>query len=106
MNLNKYEIYQQQSILNSHPTKLVVKMYDLIAQNCYRENGDKVNELLSELIHYLNFDYDISASLFEIYRFCQQLARESKFEEIIDVLNPLRETWEEVAQIELKKQAV
>ena len=104
--LSPDKIYQQQSVLNSHPTKLVVKMYDLIAQNCYREDGEKVNALLSELIHYLNFDYDLSAQLFEIYRFCQQLAKESKFEEVIEVLKPLRETWEEVAQIELKKQAV
>ena len=54
--LSPDKLYQQQSVLNSHPTKLVVKMYDLIAQNCYREDGEKVNALLSELIHYLNFD--------------------------------------------------
>lgn len=101
--LSYEKTYQRQSVLNSNPTKLVVKMYDLITQNCYLENGKKVNDLLSELIHYLNFDYELSASLFEIYRFCQQLAKESKFEEIVDILVPLRQTWEEVAEIEIKK---
>ena len=101
--LSYEKTYQQQSVLNSNPTKLVVKMYDLITQNCYLENGKKVNALLSELIHYLNFDYDLSAQLFEIYRFCQQLAKESKFDEIVEILITLRQTWEEVAEIEIKK---
>ena len=97
-------LYQRQSILNSHPTQLVVKMYDLIAKNCYLENKEQVNKLLAELIHYLNFDYDLSSSLFEIYSYCQRLSKESKFDEIIEILNPLRITWEEVSQVEMKKQ--
>jgi flagellin-specific chaperone FliS len=97
-------LYQRQSILNAHPTKLVVKMYDLIAKNCYLENKEQVNKLLAELIHHLNFDYDLSSSLFEIYSYCQRLNKDSKFEEIIEVLNPLRITWEEVSQVEIRKQ--
>lgn len=98
------KLYQRQTILNANPTKLVVKMYDLIAKNCYLENSEQVNKLLGELINHLNFDYDLSSSLFELYTYCQKLSRESRFDDIIKILDPLRITWEEVAQIETMKQ--
>ena len=95
--------YLKQSVLSLDPIKLVVKMYDLISQSCYREDKDKVIKLLSELIHHLNFEYDISTSLFGIYNYCQNLARESKFEEIQEIIEPLRITWQELAEIEINK---
>ena len=103
---NPYRAYQHQAVLDSNPTKLVVKLYDFIFQASYQKDEKRVRGLLSELIHNLNFDYELSGSLFQIYRYCQQLARDAKFDEIIDVLNPLRESWEVVAHEHIQRQAV
>jgi len=90
-------IYQQQSVKNASPLQLVVKMYDLLIQATYREDGQKVKEILSTLITGLNFDHEPADQLFAIYRYCQELARKNEFEQIREVMEPIRETWDEVA---------
>lgn len=89
--------YQRQAILNASPLQLVVKMYDLVIQATYREDDRKVREVLSGLIQGLNFDYEPAGQLFEIYRYCQNLSRKGRFEEIREILEPLRDTWEQVS---------
>ena len=89
--------YQRQAIMNASPLKLVVKMYDLVIQASYREDDRKVREILSGLIQGLNFDYEPAGQLFEIYRYCQDLSRKSRFDEIREILEPLRDTWEQVS---------
>ncbi|MCG8372578.1 MAG: flagellar protein FliS [Balneolales bacterium] len=96
---NAHLVYQRQAILNDSPLKLVVKMYDLLIQATYREDEKKVREILSGLIHGLNFDYEPAGQLFELYRFCQELARKEKYEDIREILTPLRDTWEEVSNM-------
>lgn len=90
-------VYQQQAVKEASPLQLIVKMYDLVIQNTYRENDQKVREILSTLIAGLNFDHEPADQLFSLYKYCQDLAREKKFEEIREVLEPIRDTWEEVA---------
>ncbi len=90
-------IYQRQAIMNASPLKLVVKMYDLLIQASYREDDKKVREILSGLIQGLNFDYEPAGQLFELYRYCQDLSRKHRFEEIREILEPLRNTWDEVS---------
>lgn len=90
-------VYQQQAVKNASPLQLVVKMYDLLIQASYREDGQKVKEILSTLIAGLNFDHEPADQLFAIYRYCQDLARKSEFEQIREVMEPIRETWDEVA---------
>lgn len=72
-------------------------MYDLAIQASYREDGQRFRDIMSELIHGLNFDYEPSPQLFEIYRYCQELSRKDRYEEVREILEPLRDTWEEVA---------
>ena len=90
--------YQKQAILNASPLKLVVKMYDLVIQASYREQDQRVREILSGLIQGLNFDYEPAGQLFEIYRYCQDLSRKGRYQEIREILEPLRDTWEQVSQ--------
>tara|TARA_Y100001935_G_scaffold217449_1_gene189780 strand:- start:234761 stop:235078 length:318 start_codon:yes stop_codon:yes gene_type:complete len=94
---NPQLVYQQQSVMDASPLKLVVKMYDLVIQASYREDDKKLRELLSALIQGLNFDYEPAGQLFEIYRYCQDLSRKKRFNEIREILEPLRDTWDEVA---------
>lgn len=89
--------YQTQSVKSASPLQLVIKMYDLTIQATYREDEKKVRDLLSALIHGLNFDYEPSEQLFSLYQYCQDLARKQEFEEIREVLEPLRSSWEEIA---------
>lgn len=97
MQQNPHLVYQKQSIMDSSPLKLVVKMYDLVIQATYREDDKKVREVISGLIQGLNFEYELAGQLFEIYKYCQTLSRQKKFEEIREILEPIRETWEEAA---------
>jgi len=94
---NPQLVYQQQSVKNASPLQLVVKMYDLVIQSTYREDEKKVRDILSTLITGLNFDYEPADQLFSLYRYCQELARKGKFSEIREVLEPLRDTWQEAA---------
>lgn len=94
---NPQLVYQEQSIKNASPLQLVVKMYDLAIQATYREDDKKVRDILSTLIAGLDFNHEPADQLFELYRYCQGLSRKKKFEEIRDVLEPLRDTWQEAA---------
>jgi len=94
---NPQLVYQKQSVLNASPLKLVVKMYDFAIQASYLEDGQKLKDILSTLIKGLNFDHEPAGQLYELYRYCQDLARKNQFDEVIEILEPLRDTWQEVA---------
>lgn len=72
-------------------------MYDLAIQATYKNDGKQFRSIMSELIAGLNFDYEPSGELFQIYRYCQELSRKDEYQEIRDILDPLRETWEEIS---------
>ena len=65
---NPQLVYQKQSVMNSSPLRLVVKLYDLAIQASYREDNQKMREVLSTLITGLNFDHDPATQLYELYR--------------------------------------
>lgn len=94
---NPQLIYQRQAVKDATPLQLVVKIYDLIIQATYREDGQRVRELLATLISGLNFDHEPADQLFALYQYCQGLSRKEDFEEIRNLLDPLREAWEELA---------
>lgn len=97
MNNNPQLAYQKQSVMNAPPLKLVVKLYDLAIQASYREDKDKMRDVLSTLIKGLNFDYEPADQLFELYRYCQELARKEQYTEFREILEPIRDSWEEAA---------
>ena len=72
-------------------------MYDFAIQASYLEDGQKLKDILSTLIKGLNFDHEPAGQLYELYRYCQGLARKNQFDEVIEILEPLRDTWQEVA---------
>ncbi|MEX0680356.1 MAG: flagellar export chaperone FliS [Balneolales bacterium] len=89
--------YQRQSVMNASPINLVSKLYDLAIQASYTGNEAKLREILSTLINGLNFNFEPADQLFSLYRYCQDLARNGKFEDIRTILEPLRDAWEESA---------
>jgi len=94
---NPQLLYQRQAILNASPLRLVVKLYDLLLQATFRKEQKRVRELLSTLIESLNFDYEPAENLFRLYQYCQDLARQERYEEIRDILEPLRDAWDQAA---------
>lgn len=94
---NPQLVYQHQAVKDASSLQLVVKMYDLIIQATYRQEEKRVRELLSALIHGLNFEHEPADQLFELYQYCQGLSRKEKYEEIREILGPLRDTWDQVA---------
>lgn len=97
MKENPQLIYEQQSVKNASPIQLVVKVYDLIIQATYREQAKRVRDLFSVLINGLDFDHEPADQLFALYRYCQDLSRKDDFDQIRDLIEPLRDTWAEVA---------
>ena len=89
--------------MDASPLKLVVKLYDLAIQASYREDDQRLREILSTLTKGLNFDHEPADQLFGIYRYCQDLSREGKFDEIREILEPLREAWEDSAMQSTKQ---
>ncbi len=86
--------YQRQSVMNASPLKLVIKLYDLAIQASYREDDQRLREILSTLIKGLDFNHEPADQLFNLYRYCQDLSREKKFDEVREILDPLRDAWE------------
>lgn len=96
------QVYQRQAIMNASPLQLVVKLYDLLLQATYREDQKRVREVLSTLIESLNFEHEPAEELFQLYQYCQDLARKEEYEEIREILDPLRDAWEEAANGSIK----
>lgn len=91
------KVYQRQSIMNASPIQLVVKLYDLLLQATYQKDQQQVQDVLSTLVESLNFDYEPADELFQLYQYCQDLARQEEYEEIREILEPLRDAWEQAS---------
>lgn len=87
--------YQRQAIKNASPTELIQKLYDFAIQACHQKDEERVQQVLSALIKSLNFDYEIAGELYNIYEYCQRQAKKGEFEEVRELLEPIREAWVE-----------
>ncbi|HLR76591.1 MAG TPA: flagellar export chaperone FliS [Balneolaceae bacterium] len=90
---NPQQEYQKQAIKNASPTELVTKLYDFAIRACYNEEKEQLQQVLGALIQSLNFDYEISETLYSLYEYCQRQAEKGEFEEIRELLEPVREAW-------------
>jgi len=61
--------------------------------------------VLNTLTESLNFDHEPAEELFQLYQYCQDLAREEDYEEIREILEPLRDAWEQAAKGQTEEQA-
>jgi len=86
--------YLENQILNSRPEELILKVYDFILLNIKKQNYDKANSGLIELIAALNFDYqDVSLGLFKLYNYCQNQIRKENWNEAKSIIQDLRDAW-------------
>lgn len=87
--------YQRQAIKNASPTELIQKLYDFAIQACHQQDKERLQQVLSALIKSLDFEYDIAGELYSLYEYCQRQAQKEEFEEVRELLEPVREAWEE-----------
>lgn len=92
---NPQREYQEQAIKNASPTELITKLYDFAIQACYQKNEGRLCQVLAALMQSLNFDYEISGTLFNLYDYCQRQAKQQQYDEVRELLEPVREAWVE-----------
>lgn len=90
---NPQREYQKQAIKNASPTELITKLYDFAIQACYQEDEDRLQQVLDALMQSLNFDYEISSTLYNLYEYCRRQAESKEFNEVRELLEPVREAW-------------
>lgn len=92
--LNQYLLKE---ILEATPQQLIIKLYDFAIVNCQRQNLEKTNAALQELINALRFEGDgvaeVANGLFKLYQFCQEQMRKKNHEVVYKILTELRDTW-------------
>lgn len=97
---NKANAYFVKEIMDSTRPQLLLKVYDFAITHCQRENIEKSNRAVSELINSLNFEDEeakgISIELLRLYQFVQESTRKGDFDVSIKILHELRNTWTEV----------
>jgi len=90
---NAHIEYQRQAITQASPEELVSKLYDMAIQACYKKDATRTKEILDALIKSLNFEYELSSTLYELYSYCKTVLEEQKFDEVRLLLEPIREAW-------------
>lgn len=94
---NQMNAYLAKEIMDASPQQLLIKVYDFAIVNCQRQNIEKTNKALQELINALRFDTDdvkeISLGLLKLYQFCQEEMRNRNFDIVLKILMDLRESW-------------
>lgn len=121
----QYETYQQNSVLTASPGELTLMLYNgclkfiHLAQKGIQEknievkhiNITKAQNILSELISTLNYDYSISSEMKRLYDYMISRLIEANIKndslilkEVEELITEFRDTWKEVLVINRKKQ--
>nr|WP_226678949.1 flagellar export chaperone FliS [Mesobacillus jeotgali] len=121
----QYETYQQNSVLTASPGELTLMLYNGClkfihqAQKAIQEknievkhiNITKAQNILSELISTLNYDYSISSEMRRLYDYMISRLVEANIKndslilkEVEEMITEFRDTWKEVLVINRKKQ--
>jgi len=116
---NGYNQYREQSVLTAGPGELVLMLYDgclkqirlarlAINENMAPERNNalqKAQEIVSELINTLDFDFELSDSLYALYDyFLNELITANvensttRLDSIESLLVELRDTWEQMVK--------
>ncbi|NLW10812.1 MAG: flagellar export chaperone FliS [Clostridiaceae bacterium] len=116
---NGYNQYREQSVLTAGPGELVLMLYDgclkqvrlarlAINENMAAERNSalqKAQEIVSELINTLDFDFELSDSLYALYDyFLNELITANvensttRLDSIESLLVELRDTWEQMVK--------
>jgi len=99
--MNATNRYKEQEIKSASPTQLITILYDMCLQACYRKDGQRVQDILEQLIKSLNFDYEMANDMYSLYEYSQRAAQKGNFNEVVSIISNIREAWDEAV---VKKQ--
>ena len=91
--MNATNKYKEQQIKSASPTELITILYDMCLQACYRNDGQRVHDILGQLIKALNFDYEMAGDMYSLYEYCQRAAQKGDFDEVESIIGNIREAW-------------
>jgi len=90
----KHLNYQKSQIMSMSPAQLVLKVYDYAILGCKLKDSGKVSKALIELISALKFEHgEISLGMFKLYQYCMDIVKKNQFDEVMEILSELRNTW-------------
>lgn len=96
-NSNRLNQYLVKEILEATPEQLLIKVYDFAILNCQKNNLEKTNRAIKELINFLKWDTEeskaVNTGLFQLYDYCQEQMRKKNTAIVFKILSELRETW-------------
>lgn len=96
LNIKKLQLYQKSQVMSLDPIQLLLKVYDFTIVNCKKNDLTKASKGLVELISALNFDYEETClGLFRLYQYCMDKIKVGDFDEAVEILQRLRDSWAE-----------
>lgn len=120
MALNAADAYRQQAIQTNNPSRLLLLVFDGAISTLNRANTLieeknipeahnhilKVQDLIGELIVALDFQYEISNNLADLYHYMIDRLVEANIKkdqeiinEVLDMLTEMREMWKETSKL-------
>lgn len=123
MTTNPYNQYKQQSVMTASPGDLTLMLYDgcikqmklakiyITDKKIWEKNNclQKAQDIISELMKTLDFTYEISGQLFNLYEFIlRQLVNANikndidLIDEAIAMVTDIRDAWAEATKIDRK----
>jgi len=118
INTRPQDAYRKQDIMTASAVDLIIMLYDALKKNIVlgrrgidkkdlqsaHKNLIKAQEIVSELIHCLDMNYQISEELLAIYDFMLRNIEEANIhkdkallEPVVEMIESLREAWKEVS---------
>lgn len=95
------KVYQNEQALNLSPVEVIKRIYDLAIQHCKRDNPEKAQRVISELIVALDFTQgNLSTDLFHLYTYLKKCIRDGNMNEAVELLQELREAWIEAFKLQ------
>lgn len=86
--------YKAQQIMSARPEELVLILFDCVIQGCKQGEAKRASAALAGLIDSLDFGAgEIAAGLFRLYEYALREVKQSRFDAVLSVIEPLRETW-------------
>lgn len=122
---NPSQIYQQNAVQTATPERLLVMLFDgairfmnLAKSHSEKKELDKAHNnlikaqaIFSELMATLDMRYEIANQLLPLYEFCNRRLVDANLtktivpiDEVLELTQDLKQTWEEAAQIVKKSQ--
>ena len=86
--------YLEDEFAGLSPVQVLIKVYDAAIVSCVRQDRERLNKALIQLISSLNFEHhEMAFGSFRLFNYCLRQARKGRFDELKTILVGLRDAW-------------